>query len=133
MSPSMLVCADRHESFRDSDLFAVVAVLEYFLDRGEVDAALKATIAEWRDALGQSGPGTVDFNLDAIGADPSLQGRLASALMYAAARGESQWRDMVPISVLNRFDPFQVRFSSYAVSDMKEALLRLHRLLGESG
>jgi hypothetical protein len=125
----MLVCADRHASFRDSDLFAAVAVLEHFVERGSLDAALAPTLAAWRDAVARSGPGTIDLDLDAVDADPPMRMRLADALLDAADRAASEWQDGVPLPIINRFDPRQVKFSSYSVSDMTQVLLRLHGLL----
>lgn len=130
MSPSMLVCEGRHGSFRDSDLFAVVAVLEYLLEKGELDVGLAPTIAAWRSELGRSGPGTIDLGLDTIAAESTTRRRLADALMYVADRAAGVWNDAVPPSVLNRFEPFQVKFFDYTVSDIQHALRRLHRLLG---
>ena len=129
MSPSILVCADRHDSFRDSDIFAAVAVLEYLLEKGEIDGALKDVVSDWRSELGRSGPGTIDLGLDAIETDLSVRRRLAGALAYSAERAKSEWSGEIPASVLNRFDPFQVRFSSYSVSDISRVFMRLHRLL----
>lgn len=129
MSPSLLVCADRHASFRDSDLFAVVAVLEHFLERGSLDASLAPTLAAWRDAVARSGPGTIDFDLDAIAAEPPMRKCLADALLYAADRAASEWPDGVPLPVINRFDPHQIKFYSYSVGDLTQVLLRLHGLL----
>ena len=62
MSPSLLVYHSRHESFRDSDLFAVVAVFEHLLKESEIDATLSGAVREWKQAVLESGPGTIIFD-----------------------------------------------------------------------
>lgn len=127
----MLVYDSRHESFRDSDLLAVVALLEHLLEKSEIDDSMSGAVADWkRDAIG-SGAGTILFDFSAFGAGTPMHASLHGALVSAEAYIAREWGDEIPLDVLNRYDPNVVRFTAYSTARMIEVLKRLRHLIGD--
>lgn len=133
MSPSMLVYDDRSEPFGDVDLFAVTALLEHFVELGQIDRRLSGLVSSWKDAcVMNSGPGTIDLDLSALDAEPQLAAQLRAALAWAEAEIELAWSPTIPGRILNRFDPDEITFKDFPVERMAAALRRLRRLLGDA-
>ena len=129
MSHSILVCEGRHEIFRDNELFAAVALLEYLMERGEVAPDVASVFAEWKSVIDRSGPGTIVFDLDALVARAGMRERVRASLDSAATYALREWKADVPASILNRYDASLVRFYSYSAENVAGALARMSGLL----
>jgi hypothetical protein len=99
----MLVYRDQSEPFRDVDLFAMAALLEYFIEEGRIEQRLSSLVTSWKDAcVMNSGPGTIDFDFSALDADPLLAEQLRTALAWSDGEIKRRWGLSIPGTVLNR-------------------------------
>lgn len=128
----MLVYEERHESFRDIDLFALVALLEYFIEHGKIDADLATVVSSWKSACVRSGPGTIIFDFSELDADPELMKQLRLALGCTEAEVERIWTPTIPGAVLSRYDPDDITFKDFPVERMIAAIRGLRRVIDAS-
>ena len=133
MSPSLLVYKESGEPFRDVDLFAVVALLQHFVEQGLIDVRLSGLIATWKDACEMnSGPGTIDFDFSPLDAGPGLAERLRAALVWVGEEIARQWASAIPSALLNKYDSDDVTVRDFPVERMIANLQRLGRLIGNA-
>ena len=134
MSPSLLLYEERSEPFRDVDLFAVTALLEHFVEQGQIDHRLSGLVSSWKSAcVMNSGPGTIDFDFSALDADPPLAMDLRCALVWVEAEIERLWSPAIPAAILNRYDPGEIEFKEFPVGRMTAAIRSMRRVVGDGG
>lgn len=131
MATSIQTAGDRVENLDDMDLLVLLGLLVEELNaRRDRYSALWEQEALWRRCRTETGPGTIDLELDRIVGDPVSVEQLARLLDSVASR-LSTLGTTIPGTTLNTGYPVPgVRFNDFPTSRIQAVLSSVRRLVG---
>ena len=124
----MLAYGDNIGHFRDSDIFAAIALLDYLRERGGLSESLGGVVSSWKEEIVVSAFGALWLEFSQFESSKNLRDEFLAALVSVKKFVRLEWVDDIPGSILNRYDVNVVRFVSYSTQEMCAVLSRLEGL-----
>ena len=131
MGTSIQVVRGKAESFNDIDLLVLLRFMVEEIGAGPSEyPSLAPFVSIWTDCCSDSGPGTIDLQLDRLDLDERSASEFAR-LLNAVERAWAAWGALIPAHVLNtKYFVRGVRFNDYEISRLTAATDKLRKLVG---
>jgi hypothetical protein len=133
MAASMQIVRERVKMFKDLDLIALICLMdiEHEGNKNKYDA-FSSQFDQWKMNIKNSGPGTIDLELDSIAPSSSSHNQLL--LMLDAVRDRlTSYQETVPATVLQERCPVEgVKFVDYPVMFLVDTIASLRELLEQA-
>jgi len=128
MSPSIIVHGDQYEQFRDTDLHALLSVMDYLasLDPAEYGVAIEV-LAAWVASARDSGNNAIDLNLGLL-LSPFHCKRMIALMVRLEDHISQHWPEGVPAEIGNRVREY-TPLSHWPAAHILASSVRLRSLI----